>query len=276
MEKSCCQIEKGEQLTMQEVQRGAFEVLKKFKEICEKQGLKYFLCYGTLLGAVRHNGFIPWDDDVDVMMPREDYEKLLEYFSANANELKPLELIHYSVNKKYVYPITRISDSRYILDYEGVKDYGLGLFIDVYPLDGVNPLDKKHLKKLDRNIKFIMMHASKEYIPSKSKLKNFIKRFVVIISKLVSLSKRLKRQDKLAQKYDYKSSAKVCCTTWELKEIYDKDDFENTVEHDFETAKFKIPSKYDKLLKQTYGDYMQLPPEENRIGHHFYTTYKRK
>ena len=123
-------------LTAREVQLGELEVLKKLDEICSQLNLRYFLTYGTLLGAVRHQGFIPWDDDVDVMMPRPDYEKLIEYLQFNEKELSPFKLMHYRTNKEYIYPISRFVDTRYWIDYEGTTDYGLGLFVDIYPLDG--------------------------------------------------------------------------------------------------------------------------------------------
>ena len=124
------------ELTLREIQLGELGVLKKLKEICEDQGLRYFLFFGTLLGAIRHKGFIPWDDDVDVGMPREDYEKLLGYFRENSDALLPFRLMHFSTNENYIYPIARICDTRYQVDYSETKEYGLGLFIDIYPFDG--------------------------------------------------------------------------------------------------------------------------------------------
>lgn len=86
---------------------------------------------------MRHKGFIPWDDDVDIMMPRDDYQKLISYFKDNSEKLKPLELFSYYNNEKYPHMISRISDSRYILDVDNEADYGIGLFVDIYPMDGV-------------------------------------------------------------------------------------------------------------------------------------------
>ena len=96
------------ELTAREVQLGELSVAKQFDAICKRLNLRYWLMYGTLLGAVRHQGFIPWDDDVDVMMPRPDYEKLIDYLIAHENEFAPLKLMHYRSNPNYIYPIARL------------------------------------------------------------------------------------------------------------------------------------------------------------------------
>ena len=82
------------ELTLQEIQQASFEILKKIKEICDKEGFKYVLSWGTLIGAVRHKGFIPWDDDIDIMMPRPDHDKLMKYMEEHKDELKPLEVFN--------------------------------------------------------------------------------------------------------------------------------------------------------------------------------------
>ena len=127
----------GKELTFREVQLGAYEILKVIARICDEHGWKYFLTYGSLIGAVRHNGIIPWDDDIDLMMPRPDYEALKKFFIENADELFPLKLFDSSVVEKYPHMISRISDIRYHLIFENEVDYDIGLFVDIYPLDGV-------------------------------------------------------------------------------------------------------------------------------------------
>ena len=93
--------------------------LEKIKEICDKEGFRYVLTWGTLIGAIRHKGFIPWDDDIDIMMPRPDHDKLMKYMSEHKDELKPLEVFNNDTCPNYPYMLTRISDSRYILDVIG-------------------------------------------------------------------------------------------------------------------------------------------------------------
>ena len=125
-----------EELTLRQMQEGALNILKKLDGICREQGLRYFLFYGTLIGAIRHKGFIPWDDDLDVAMPRPDFDKLVAYCRRHRQELQPMQLMTVDDNPQYVYPIARFSDTRYRVKYQGIRDYGLGLFVDIYPLDG--------------------------------------------------------------------------------------------------------------------------------------------
>ena len=264
------------ELTLQEIQQNSFQVLLKFKQICDENNLTYFLAYGTLLGAVRHEGFIPWDDDIDVWMPRPDYEKFVAYCIEHADALGPFVLKHYKTCKEYIYPIARLVDSRYKIEYTNAKDYGLGLFIDIYPLDGVNEKDKKHLDKLEFNMRKITMLGTGGYIRSKSKLKNLVKYPYYLLCKGQSLTKLIQKSDLLAQKYSYENSDTVGCIVWGIGEgrCRAKSDFAECVELPFNGGSFKVPVGYDRQLKMLYGDYMQLPPESERIAHHFYSAYK--
>lgn len=115
-----------EELTLRQMQEGALNILKKLDGICREQGLRYFLFYGTLIGAIRHKGFIPWDDDLDVAMPRPDFDKLVAYCRRHREELQPMQLMTVDDNPRYVYPIARFSDTRYRVKYQGIRDYGLG------------------------------------------------------------------------------------------------------------------------------------------------------
>ena len=125
------------ELSMPQIQQESLKILDQISALCEKLNLRYYLAYGTLIGAIRHNGFIPWDDDIDIMMPRQDYMALIAYFQEHAEELKPLELYSTYNCPDYPYMITRISNSNYVLDVHNEKPYGLGLFLDIYPMDGM-------------------------------------------------------------------------------------------------------------------------------------------
>ena len=111
------------ELSLQEIQKGSLEILRIVAKICDKQGLIYYLAYGTLIGAIRHKGFIPWDDDIDIWMPRNDYKKFIEYFIKHKDELKPYELFSVYNNVDYPYEISRISDNRYVLDVDNEAPY---------------------------------------------------------------------------------------------------------------------------------------------------------
>lgn len=273
-------MEIKKELTLKEIQEGSFEVLKKVKKIFDENGLKYYLAYGTLIGTVRHEGFIPWDDDIDIWVPRPDYEKFIEYCINNKESIKPLELIHYLVNDKYIYPIARISNSEYYIDYKNVKNYGLGLFVDIYPLDGSNLNDIKLKNKIKRVNKDICLHGQLKYEKSKSVLKTIIKYPYYRFIKSLSMTKLLKKNEILSKKHSFEEEEKCSCVSWSTKEVeFDKkllmtDEKECFMK--FNGELFRVPIGYDEILTKIYGDYMKLPPENERIAHHYYKAYKKQ
>ncbi len=260
------------ELTLQEIQQGSFNVLLKFKEICEQLNLNYFLAYGTLIGAIRHKGFIPWDDDIDVWMPRPDYERFVQY--CTDADLAPFCLKHYKTCREYIYPIARLVDTRYKIDYSDAKDYGLGLFIDIYPLDGVKSGSKKQARTRKNYIRKIGMLGASHYIKPRNKLKNIVKKIYYAFYKNTDINRVIAKADCAAKHYDYNQYDNVACTVWEPKECLDKCDFISAVDVEFNGQFFKAPFGYDSLLKKLYGDYMKLPPENERIAHHYYKAYK--
>ncbi len=270
------------ELTLREIQLSSFEILKFFADICEKNGFKYILAYGTLIGAARHKGFIPWDDDLDVIMPRPDYNNFIEYCKEHAEELKPFELMHYSTNKKYIYPIARLSDSRYVADYNIAKDYGLGTFVDIYPFDGCgnNTGEVQNVYKKSKGlILLISLAGQKKYEKShKGKIIRSVGKLVAYcFAHIIGANKLCKMIDNKAQKVSCDASNYLGCTVWDncCKNALPKSIFDNIIYVDFEDKKFAVPGEYDKVLTKWYGDYMKLPPEDEQIGHHYYKIYKK-
>lgn len=265
-------------LTAREVQLGEFEILKKFAQICSKKGFKYYLFYGTLIGAVRHQGFIPWDDDVDVMMPRADYEKLLEYLLAHEEEIAPLKLMSYRNNKEYIYPISRLCDTRYYVDYQGAEEYGLGLFIDIYPFDGCGNT-KEELAALNRKqqrlIKMTFQAGMKKFTKSQTAWwRTPIKFAIWTYAKICGANYFIEKLDKQASVLPYDKCKYVNCSVWEnLDNSLEREKLEEAMYLPFEGEMFCVPKLYDDILREEYGDYMKLPPEEERVGHHYYTAY---
>ena len=266
-------------LTAREVQLGELEVLKKLDEICGQLNLRYFLTYGTLLGAVRHQGFIPWDDDVDVMMPRPDYEKLIAYLRANEKELAPFKLMHYETNKEYVYPISRFVDTRYWIDYEGTTDYGLGLFVDIYPLDGCgNTAEEagKIMKSNKPDITLMGFAGADKYklCVNGGFLRSAVKLIAYWYAKLRGTYYFARKLDKKGQRYAYDAYDYVNLTIWATGVKWFKKEWFAGIERiQFEDTMFCVPSGYHEILAQCYGDYMKLPPEDQQIAHHYYTAY---
>ena len=267
-------------LELKDVQKAALEILVQIDKICRELQLDYALAYGTLIGAVRHKGFIPWDDDVDIMMPRKDYEILINYF--RENNLAPLELLDYRTNNDYPYMICRVSDSRYTLDVYNEKDYGLGVFVDIYPLDGAGNTVVEYTKLKKKSSKYVSMcFLSTRNRIKKENTKSFIKFIFKVpafmIAKIVGKNFFMKKIENWAKVYSYDESKYVGCIVWAsddgVKGIIEKKWFEKKIEMKFEDYNFMVPKEFDKILTRIYGNYMELPSEKDRIAHHYYDAY---
>ena len=161
------------ELTLAEIHEGTLEVLKRFISVCDQIEVQYFLAYGSLIGAVRHHGFIPWDDDLDVIMLRPDYEKFREYCNKHEGELTPFRFFDRHNTPDYPYTIGRFCDIRYrMVRNDNVPDAGQGMFIDIYPHDGAGNNNDKRWKSILKKKKHLMALLgcafSKTPIPSKS------------------------------------------------------------------------------------------------------------
>ncbi|WP_195270242.1 LicD family protein [Eubacterium sp. 1001713B170207_170306_E7] len=261
------------QLSLKQIQYKSLEILKKVDNICTKNNLTYFLAYGTLIGAVRHKGFIPWDDDIDIMMPRKDYNLLLQYFYDNQKSIYPLKVLNVETTKNYPYMIARIIDDRFTVIENRVKvNYGLGLFIDIYPLDalGENTLEIKYtLRKTN-----FYVQAIKCFLPEDKNLKGLNHYKAIVLRMFISKSKEyyIKKLISIIKKKNYERSKCVGCVVWE-NDCYEKSLVEKTMKMKFEDAEFPVPVGYHEMLTQIYGNYMELPPENERIGHHEYQAF---
>ena len=256
------------QLTVDEVKKIEFDVLANFADFCDENNLKYYLAYGTLLGAVRHKGFIPWDDDIDVYMPREDYNKLIEIFN-NTNQNNRYELIAPKDRLSYC-SFVKIIDNKTIKKEVGMGKRQLGVDIDIFPLDGQPEIDKayvkwyKKLRTLYKRYWWHSLHFAKGYW--KINLR-------VLLCKPFGISKAkcLDKAEKLHKMYPYNESkyiGSIECL-YDLADYrYEKKWFDDYVLLEFEGKKFKAPVGYDEVLTKTYGDYMKLPPIEEQVTHH--------
>lgn len=274
---------KREELSLKQIQQESLNILIKIDEICKNENLVYYLAYGTLIGAVRHNGIIPWDDDIDIMMPRSDYDKLEAYFIRYRDELLPFQMFGPNINAQYPYMINRISNSDYIIETENEKTYGLGLFIDIYPLDGLgNTLREAERRKAKGCRLASLCFLSTRLKFTKGNTKSFVKTIVKFpafyISKIIGkkyFSKKLHNLSKI-QKYD--NSVYVGCVVWAAddghKGVFKREWLGKGRLHEFEGLSFNIPNDFDSILKKLYGDYMTPPPERECVGHHFYKAYR--
>ena len=261
-------------ISVDELKSVEFEMLKFIDKVCKKEGLRYFLCGGTLLGAVRHQGFIPWDDDIDIFMPRPDYEKLIKL----TKESEVYRLLS-EVDDGYYYNFGKLVDKRTLLVEQQVNPIdGMGIYIDIFPVDGmpesVSECDL-HFKKLDE-IRRKINGFSQERPHIRKNLLAYLKSWNIYISnKKKSLSKEQADYKNAALLYEYDDSKNVFVTggAYKKKDIFPKTWLSDGTYLEFEGKKFCVPAQYDKYLKQLYGDYMKLPPKEKQVTHHLFNAY---
>ncbi|MBQ7577408.1 MAG: LicD family protein [Synergistaceae bacterium] len=265
-----------QEMTIDEIHDAELYVLKRIDSICKELDIKYWVMFGTLLGAVRERGFIKWDDDLDIVMKRNDYEKFIKYFMQGGGGL---HLDHILTRKNYPYYIARVSETTNSI----TESYQSGLFVDVYPMDGLEGPQwlTGNRRKIADLIIFHLIGGNK-YILGKTLLRRiryaafvYTCRFVRKVFGL-NFSRRLalKILDSIAKKYKFDTSEYVGIPGWETSECWKREYFDETIYLKFEDFSVPVPKGYHEILTQKYGDYMQLPPENERVPHHYYKAYK--
>lgn len=263
------------QIDNKEIKTILLDLLKEFDFICRSNNLKYSLCGGTMLGAIRHKGFIPWDDDVDVFMLREDYEKFLKVFKKSRRK-KYVKTLNY-FSRGYTAPFCKIVDTR-TYSKENKRTEKLGVWIDLHVIDLMPTKQLDYYSSIIRSLNEIRYYGSKTYFshnrhkPFSTALKNFIKL-------LVRPSKKKKERNKIEafiknnrgdQEISFSFGDKVAfwCNVPNL-------DFTNLIEVQFEDIKVYCIRNHDTYLKAKYGDYMKIPKPEERILHDVKFCYWR-
>lgn len=252
-------------LDLEDVQRGLLPILSSIKETCDRNHLRYYLAFGTLIGAVRHGGFIPWDDDIDIWMPRPDYNRFIQCFSHSVYEFHSME-----TDWNWPLPFAKVCDKR----YSAMSIYGMdfGLFIDIFPLDGI-PQDERSAQKHINRIRKVEKLWSNQLLTRKLKVSGSypsIKNLKIIISRIFSpfipFDSIRKRVISLYSKYDYDSSETICSLCGRDYRLF-KSYFDPPVQLLFEGTLFSVPNQYDIVLRLWYGNYMEIPPIERRQSH---------
>lgn len=251
-------------------------VMDEIHAICEKHNLRYYLSGGTLIGAIRHNGFIPWDDDIDIYMPRPDYDKFMKIYPQEGEN----NLLEHCLNEKYKYPYAKLCKKNTLLIEKG--GYGgvdLGVFIDIFPLDGLGNSEKEAKALMRKLLPYVNLNLSLLVEQWRSNV-SFIKNFAIWNLHNVALmmgghKKLLKKIDKIIRKYDYEESALVGEYIDEIqyKRITDRKLYDVRLLHEFEGRQYYIPAGYDKILTDFYGDYMTPPPKEKQVLVHGFDAF---
>lgn len=271
------------ELTLRESQLATLEIMSEIDKICKLLNIKYFLLYGTLIGAVRHNGYIPWDDDFDIGMKREDYDKFLSYCYLNSEKILPFNLKNKRTDPGCWYNITRFCDTRYRCEYSGWKYFKeSGLFVDIYPYDGMGKEDdKKYWKKILLKRRYYLKMLQLTYSDTKFPGSNLIHK--ILNFPLLFIARRkmpvhyLDKLERITTKFSWDESDYVYCCTWGDEfhlPAYPKAYFEEFSYLKFEDREFLVPTHYDEILRTMYGDYLKLPPEDQRKPGHSYKVYK--
>ena len=266
-------------IPVEEQKRMELDILAFFHDFCQKNNLRYYVCGGTLLGAVRHKGFIPWDDDVDVMLPRPDYERFLQIFPQA--DTGHYSLVSGTTNPDYPYNFSKIEDNRTILFEQSMSYSFSGIFIDVFPLDYVSE-NPEQRQKLIRKLDFL--HALvgtkiRRWTPRHTKLKTVgaaLSRFLLSFVRIGTLrnwidriiQSETKTSGPLYGGLTIRQSIRVAC--------YEAEWLSDAVLLPFEHLLVCAPREYKKVLTTGFGDYMQLPPEEQRQYKHSTLCYFKR
>lgn len=257
-------------VSLPEMRQIQLDILIKVDEYCRENGIRYSLGGGTLLGAVRHKGYIPWDDDIDLMMPRPDYERFLDGFDGKYDNLS---MQHYRNNSKCCKPFLKISDNRTIL-IENIQKCGVN--IDVFPIDGL-PVDGKDIDSF-----FERFNIEVSKLVRSTNLLGIKRRYVVVLIKQLvkqiifpSRKKAVERFQKFITTYDFETSqfAASVVGAYGLKEVMETSVFKSYIELPFEGHLFMCIAGYDAYLTKHYGDYMKLPAKEKQVSHHDFEAY---
>ncbi len=260
--------EKPHYLTIDEIHSALTGILVEFDRICRKHNLKYSLAFGTLIGAVRHKGFIPWDDDIDVIMPRPDYEKFYELI--HNGEISDPFLISEDRGKKAMYPFLKLMDNRYAIKTWSHREVPF-LYIDIFPLDGAASNEKELQKQYSRRFRYNALAAlSRWAVPDHKRylILRFLGFPIYLVGALYGSPRATKNANKYALRYDYNKCEKCGCFTFsDANWVMEKDKLMELTELPFEGISFFCSAAYDEYLTMLYGNYMQPPPADKRITH---------
>ncbi len=266
-------------LSLLEIQQVEYDILKNVVDLLDNNGLGYILCGGTLLGAIRHKGFIPWDDDIDILIPRNDYEKLKRIIKDHHGYING---IHYRLpgEQDYFYPFIKAENPRYICqDDRLIPDHPFFIWVDIFPLDHFPDDEARHQKAVrDLTVLKTALYAGilvrKTWAEgSRNTLVDrmrycYYRMLYFIWGGHSGISKRID-QYALNMNARYEGSDHVGDGAWPegMKDYFRVSDTYPTILHEFESGSFCIPANYDGYLRQFYGDYMTPPPPEKRVGH---------
>lgn len=273
------------ELTITEVQELSLNILSYIDSICRENNLKYSIFYGSLIGVERHSGFIPWDDDIDIVMLRDDYDRLVKLLAEESSNFK---LLSFETAKNYRYPFAKLVDtstkikSKQYFDYE---DIDFGVFVDIFPIDGI-PNTKNEQDKFQVECETYRLNMMDTlgfaYARSYSIMKTLGKLLLKFphhlkLKKIGNNNYWKEKYDEASRRYDVNHSD--YCGYLEFINInwgvFPTQWFREFEDVEFEGRKYLAIKERKKFLELRYGDYKKMPPVEERVTHHPYVFYKK-
>ena len=261
-------------LDIDEIKEVELGVMDYIHNICREKGINYSLAYGSLLGAVRHRGFIPWDDDLDIALKRDQYDQLYQAILDDNNSI--YKVVSWENDSRYPYPFYRVYDSRTVYENNYIQnDIELGICVDVFPFDDYKDVNKE-ITKLDmyRRLSVYTLYGIRN---KETGIKNIIRYLMLVVFRLTRVktwNKKLNDCSRVSvnsEYIDYLMESKKYSTKLDAKAL------DEVVEYKFEDRVYNIPKDYDYILTTIYGsDYMEIPPLEKRIQHDDFVAYIKK
>lgn len=264
---------KKRQITSDELKKIQLDILDYVTSFCDENNIHYFLDGGTLLGAIRHKGYIPWDDDIDIGMLRDDYEKMITSFNSKTSSTYRFEC--YETNKSFHIPFGKVINTTTVLYEPDEKGNKTGINIDIFVYDNAPDdanVNKRQFQRRDlfRNMNLVQ-HLN--HVPNGKVIRRCVVYFCHGVLKLFPDQFFLRKMISNSKRYVKRNMTCVANYMGFARAYCNKHVFDNYVDVEFEGKKYHAPAGYDEWLRSFYGDYMQLPPVEARVSHHSFVAY---
>ena len=264
------------EINLEELKEIQISILDRVHDFCVENGITYFLACGSLLGAIRHGGYIPWDDDIDLFMPREDYERFINTYNKVQNGTRVKTIFS---DEKYYYSFAKVEDITTLLIEDFPEKMDIGVNIDIFPVDGV-PNNKLLRKWVFFKNKTIRKLSSSRTIKSKkegrSALKHLLVQLFIFMFRGFTMRDFAVWLDSSINKSNNNSQFVCNLTAGKIGRCMKRSVILDSTDIIFEGKSYKTMIGYDEYLTMTYGNYMQLPPLEMQKSHHVFQAFYRE